>query len=148
DRPRGLRTNACVRGDGPQRQHVRDPVPVRGHPDVALRGRVLPGRGDAVGGQVAGVRLAALAWRRAQPGGDARWQPGCLPAPARRLPGGVGRGRLPAGLLAVREEAHRLMVTALALPRLLANNRGALSRIAAVTRRDLTAVRHSGYWLV
>lgn len=40
------------------------------------------------------------------------------------------------------------MVTALALPRLLANNRGTLSRIAAVTRRDLTAVRHSGYWLV
>src|SRR5690606_23983482 len=40
------------------------------------------------------------------------------------------------------------MVTALALPRLLATNRGALSRIAAVTRRDLTAVRHSGYWLV
>jgi lipooligosaccharide transport system permease protein len=40
------------------------------------------------------------------------------------------------------------MVTTLALPRLLAGGRGSLARIAAVTGRDLTAVRHSGYWLV
>jgi lipooligosaccharide transport system permease protein len=40
------------------------------------------------------------------------------------------------------------MVTTLALPRLLAGGRGSLARMAAVTGRDLTAVRHSGYWLV
>ena len=40
------------------------------------------------------------------------------------------------------------MVTTLTLPRLLAGGRGSLWRIAAVTGRDLTAVRHSGYWLV
>lgn len=40
------------------------------------------------------------------------------------------------------------MVTTLTLSRLLAPGRGSLSRIAAVTARDLTAVRHSGYWMV
>jgi lipooligosaccharide transport system permease protein len=39
------------------------------------------------------------------------------------------------------------MVTTLALPRLI-GGRGSLARIGAVTSRDITAVRHSGYWLV
>jgi len=40
------------------------------------------------------------------------------------------------------------MVTTLTLPRLIARTQGSAARIGAVTARDLTAVRHSGYWLV
>jgi lipooligosaccharide transport system permease protein len=40
------------------------------------------------------------------------------------------------------------VVTALALPRLLARTQGSAARIGAVTSRNLFAVRHSGYWLV
>ncbi len=40
------------------------------------------------------------------------------------------------------------MVTSLALPRVLARRQDSLTRIGAVTSRNLLAVRHSGYWLV
>jgi lipooligosaccharide transport system permease protein len=40
------------------------------------------------------------------------------------------------------------MVTSLALPRLLSRATTSASRAGAVTSRDLTAVLHSGYWLV
>ena len=40
------------------------------------------------------------------------------------------------------------MVTALALPRILARRQQQAERVAAVTTRNLMAIRHSGYWLV
>jgi hypothetical protein len=48
-------------------QHVRDPVPIRGHPDDALRWRVLPDHLDACPVAVARVRVAAVARCRALP---------------------------------------------------------------------------------
>jgi lipooligosaccharide transport system permease protein len=40
------------------------------------------------------------------------------------------------------------MVTTFAAPRLAARGSSTVGRVSAVTIRDLTAVRHSGYWLV
>ena len=40
------------------------------------------------------------------------------------------------------------MVTAFALPRVLARRQSPVARAGAVTTRNLIAVRHSGYWLV
>jgi lipooligosaccharide transport system permease protein len=40
------------------------------------------------------------------------------------------------------------MVTTLTMPRLLARTHGSAARVAAVTSRNLFAVRHSAYWLV
>lgn len=40
------------------------------------------------------------------------------------------------------------MLTALALPRLLGRSRESLTRAGAVTARNITALRRSGYWLV
>src|SRR5215813_4749057 len=68
----------------------------------------------------------------------------------RRVPRDLGRPRVPAGPAALLPTAGRLMITTYVASKVArAGERGGpVSRTAAVTGRNLIAIRHSAYWLV
>ena len=87
------------------RRELRADLPLRDRADVPLLGDVLPGLPAAARFELARLRDADLARRRALPHADARRRSSCAAARAHRLPARLDARRLRAGAALVPPEA-------------------------------------------